>query len=416
MTNEQSGAADRAANAADVFGKLHKQTLFRAFCAFRRSPHLDCKLGIDDFMILIEAIGAGLGADGPGALAQLCATLWAKTPEQTTDLLKLLRDLQQQEEAELAALAASIAAPKTPLEQDTPKRKDDEAPNIARDVNTDTISQNTSEKTTRPHEAEDGGEEWQPESLDAVLALQMARERNLRVLGDQPLTLRTDYMPVSRRQMGQSWRYLRRPLREGPRTELDLPATIQKAAREGLMLAPVRARRNENHAALLMLIDRDGSMVPFHGLTRDLLDTAQNEGKLRSLNPFYFHDCPDAHVFADAGRVDGIAKEDWFRAPCFGPRTAVLIVSDAGAARGKLEAERALHTQLFIQEIRLHAGYVAWLNPMPRHRWRNTTAEQVAQHVPMFDLSRAGLDTAINVLRGRNSIAAAAMRAMSVRA
>jgi uncharacterized protein with von Willebrand factor type A (vWA) domain len=31
----------------------------------------------------------------------------------------------------------------------------------------------------------------------------------------------TDYFPVTRRQMKQSWRYLRRPVREGPLEELD---------------------------------------------------------------------------------------------------------------------------------------------------------------------------------------------------
>jgi uncharacterized protein with von Willebrand factor type A (vWA) domain len=43
----------------------------------------------------------------------------------------------------------------------------------------------------------------------------------------------------------------------------------------------------------------------------------------------------------------------------------------------------------------------AWLNPMPNHRWRNTTAEEIARFVPMFEMNRRGLDAAIDILRGR---------------
>ena len=44
---------------------------------------------------------------------------------------------------------------------------------------------------------------------------------------------------------------------------------------------------------------------------------------------------------------------------------------------------------------------MAWLNPMPQERWAGTTAEAIAQQVPMFEFNRAGLEQAIGALRGQ---------------
>ncbi|MCJ8282121.1 MAG: hypothetical protein MJK14_20350, partial [Rivularia sp. ALOHA_DT_140] len=44
---------------------------------------------------------------------------------------------------------------------------------------------------------------------------------------------------------------------------------------------------------------------------------------------------------------------------------------------------------------------IAWINPKPQKRWLNTTAEEISNLVPMFEVSRSGLQDAISVLRGR---------------
>ncbi|NEP43619.1 MAG: hypothetical protein F6K35_32095 [Okeania sp. SIO2H7] len=49
----------------------------------------------------------------------------------------------------------------------------------------------------------------------------------------------------------------------------------------------------------------------------------------------------------------------------------------------------------------LHKQYIAWLNSILRSRWKGTTAEKVAELVPMFEITRRGLQGAIDVLRGR---------------
>jgi uncharacterized protein with von Willebrand factor type A (vWA) domain len=56
----------------------------------------------------------------------------------------------------------------------------------------------------------------------------------------------------------------------------------------------------------------------------------------------------------------------------------LLVVSDAGSARGYLNRRRALQTAAFLAEARRLFPTIVWLNPMPRARWAGTTAALVA--------------------------------------
>lgn len=56
------------------------------------------------------------------------------------------------------------------------------------------------------------------------------------------------YWPVSRRSMIYTWRYLRRPVKDGPRDVLDVDATVEQTARQGFFLRPFYNRREKNDA------------------------------------------------------------------------------------------------------------------------------------------------------------------------
>ena len=131
-----------------------------------------------------------------------------------------------------------------------------------------------------------------------------------------------------------------------------------------------------------------------------LIDTATRGGRLGQAGVGYFHNCPAEHLYHDAGQQRGEPIGAWL-ARLSGERTSVLLISDAGAARGGFSPERALHTAVFLGRLKQQFGQIAWLNPMPRERWPGTTAEVIAQLAPMFAITRAGLDGAIDVLRGR---------------
>jgi uncharacterized protein with von Willebrand factor type A (vWA) domain len=211
--------------------------------------------------------------------------------------------------------------------------------------------------------------------------------------------LTSEYFPLTQRQMKQIWRYLRHPVREGAPTELDIEATVNQIGQQGVLLEPVLVPRRVNRTELLLLIDQDGSMVPFHALSHRLAETAVRGGRLGKAGIYYFRNCPVDYFYHDSYHQEAEAIGQML--PRLPQRTAVLIFSDAGAARGGYSEERIELTQMFLTQLRQRIRYIAWLNPMPQKRWFGTTAGEIADLVPMFEMTRRGLQDAINVLRGR---------------
>ncbi|MGB0561994.1 MAG: VWA domain-containing protein [Spirulinaceae cyanobacterium] len=209
------------------------------------------------------------------------------------------------------------------------------------------------------------------------------------------------YFPVTRRQMKQSWRYLRRFNREGRKTELDLAATVQQIGRQGLLLKPVLRSPRVNHTELVLLLDTDGSMVPFQRLAQNLETTATTAGRLRRTTVYFFHNCPGAYLYRDRYHLDGVRFEQVLAS--HDPRwTVVLIFSDGGAARRGFNPARVRQTAAVVHQLQAHFRQVVWVNPLPEARWAETTAGAIAEQLPMLELSRQGFQGAIDILRGRS--------------
>ncbi len=210
------------------------------------------------------------------------------------------------------------------------------------------------------------------------------------------------HYPLNRRDMRYAWRYLRRMIPDGPRNVLDVVATIEQVSRQGFFLAPVLRRRRRNHAHLVLLLDHLGSMVPFHHYLRGLVKTALDESGLDRVDVYYFYNVPGIALYTDAllqksqtPLSDVLASLD--------ENSAVLIVSDAGAARCHHDLDRILATLEFLDKLRATTPHVAWLNPMPKARWQYSSADVLARYTAMFPMSREGLSHAVDALRGLNA-------------
>ncbi len=215
-----------------------------------------------------------------------------------------------------------------------------------------------------------------------------------------------EYLPVAERQMKQNWRFLRRPQREGPPVELDVEATVRRVANEGSFFEPVLQPRRVNRAELILLFDQSASMVPFNPLTRRLAATAHAGSSLRSVQTYYFNNVIGHYLYPGEKPVDGRPLEElallWHR-----EHTAIVIFSDAGAARGGFNRRRVLSTHFFLERLGRATNRIVWLNPMPRERWKGTTAAAINHLTPMFPADAAGMPAAIRVLRGRSRTAEA---------
>ena len=187
-------------------------------------------------------------------------------------------------------------------------------------------------------------------------------------------------------------------MREGPGEELDVEATVLQISRQGFLLKPVLAPRRLNRVELVLLIDQDGSMTPFHALSERLAHTAIRGGRLRKTSVYYFHNCPQECVYHQTAMLTPEALPSLL-SRFHAAYTYIMIVSDAGAARGWYHEERLTRTVEFLDQVRRYTPHIVWLNPLPRFRWLGTTAGPISRQAPMFELSRRGLDLAISALR-----------------
>lgn len=345
-------------------------------------------LGIEEYTLILRALQAGFGLEDRQELTQLCCTLWAKSQEEAQLVQRLLEQI----------LADTVSQSDQSDYVESPPHLEQPSINTSHEqIPTSQPSQYLPAPRTRVPPAA-----LTIEANDEPVQVVQAIRRNASSYwpASRPrFSSITGYFPVTKRQMKQSWRYLRRPVRTGPPVELDVNATVEKIGREGLLLNPVLVPRRSNRAGLVLLIDQDGSMVPFHALSRQLVETARRGGQLGQTGIYYFHDFPDTFLYLDSARLTAQPIRDILAA--ISQRDAILIISDAGAARGNFDSERVERTRDFLKQLKQYVRRCVWLNPMPNHRWRDTTADQIARLIPMFELNRVGLDMAISTLRGR---------------
>ena len=350
------------------------------FELFTRLHQVGLPLGIDEYQLLIKALQNGFGLPDHASLARLCKTLWIKSADE-----ERIFDYQFERLFPLSVVNKSAS-----LRSQSATDQHEASPVTSASEGSSTpVSSTTSELTLAV-----GDDEVQ---VANAMQKMMADGSDL----DHSSFIQTDeYFPITRRQMKQSWRYLRRLVREGPAVELDVDATLNNVGRHGLLLEPVLVPHRTNRVELLLLIDQGGSMVPFHALSRRLAETASYGGRLGKTNTYYFHNCPTEYVYYDSFHLKAEAVQNILSQVHY-EQTSVLIFSDAGAARGGFNDGRVEWTRQFLEKLKQHSRYTAWLNPMPRSRWLGSTAGDIMRMVPMFDFSRQGLDYAINVLRGR---------------
>jgi hypothetical protein len=390
------------------------------------------RLGIDEYKLLQKALQGGFGTDRP-SLKRLCQAIWVKSSEDKRLYDSLFEKLvpietQSPTSVDVDKQSSSSTKSQTPQtsgeskSQTTAESTDDNSEQAPSPLN-NTIPEPIDNKFDQPIPSTPNADgsltkitsehyntnstdstelTWSPFDLESTLKTEnIEYEKHVgKALLMKTFMLTGEYFPVTGRQMKQSWRYLKRPVREGLPVELDLEATVKQIGYKGILLELVLVPPRVNRAELFLLLDQDGSMVPFHLLSRRLAETLLRGGRLGKAGIYYFQNCPTKYLYRDCYRQEAESIEKFLR-PLRAERSSVLIFSDAGAARGGYSKERVELTKKFLDKLKLKVRYIAWLNPMPKESWKGTTAEEIKKIVPMFEFSRRGLQDAIGVLRGR---------------
>ncbi|MGK7928123.1 MAG: VWA containing CoxE family protein [Spirulina sp.] len=332
----------------------------------------DFNLGMREYFVALEAVEGG----------------WGNTREELQETLQLLWCKSPSDRAQLEMIWEELAiAETTPESQDSQSDRELVSPSSTSEMRSPDPPQTIQPILPQPQTA--------PEL--APLAFQPPAFRPVEYTEESNFET---YWPVSRRSMAYLWRYLRRFVPQGIPDVLDVATTVEKASKQGYFLAPVYRQSRQNLAQLLLLVDRNGSMVPFHYLARDLVETAQYESTLDRdrVTAVYFHNVPAEKVYRDIFLTRPVAFAEVL-GQC-DRSTSVLIISDAGAARGYRRLSRIRATTRVLRQIRRYTEAVAWLNPMPSDRWEGTSAQVLMHLVQMFALDEEGLSQAIDFVRG----------------
>lgn len=375
------------------------------YALFTRLRLADLPLGLDDYALLLHAVAAGRGTTRE-ELRQLCRALWVRTADPR--LLRLFHmDFDQIIPRGYGRSRTPDPVQHTPQPTETPKDPEQTKPSAPK----------PEAKKPDPKAADKQADPASEQQKIDQVAQQLAEGLNLDELGHRQrvgemsqdvdvttqlfYTFSGDYLPITSRQMKQNWRYLRRTARFGPPVDLDVAATVQKIAQEGMMTDPVLRPRRTNRTDLILLLDYGGSMVPFHSLAERLAETAVRGGKLGQAAIYYFHDCPLRYIYHDRAFLEPELINGRLQ-KAHPLHSSILIFSDGGAARGNYDRQRVEATLDFLAQLRQAVRNIAWLNPMPRDRWAATSAEPIAQQIPMFEANPEGAHEAIKALRGYN--------------
>jgi len=349
---------------------VHEPLIFKVFDYMRRNG---APVGVSDYLLAVKVLRSGLGLEDVESLKRICSLIFVKSIEDRAVLEEVFK------EQVMPAL----------LPKESKERKKEER------------TGKTSEPCALPETLDVEQVVYETQRRSAPGALKGAKP-------GEPLARRqsslvpyhlTPRLPLNRREMAAVFRHLRLLKRSGPPEDLDVTGTISDICRTGFLLTPVLEPRRRNLVELLMLTDTQGSMSPFCLFTDALRESIEKSGLPGRVRTYYFHDCPEASLYESPALTTPVAVSEVLSFQS-SKTSSVLIISDAGAARGYFDEDRLNETLAFIEKIKQHTYRYAWLNPVPYERWKGSTAWYISGQVPMFPVNRDGLYDVVQLLRG----------------
>lgn len=391
---------------------MTKPFLYQLFDTTRTQLRLP--LGLEEYDALLQLVQEGNILYNIDELRFACEVLWIKktvhltafrtlfdqqNKEELQIVLQLLAKQAKEQEEQKGEAVSSESAEVDPSSESTKPPANDLTTESTEDQ-TQQQSQQQSQQTTKP-QTDDAEVLLSLEESEEGVALREDQQQYQSILS-HPYILSDAYHPINRRDMRQSWRRLRQQTPAYFTTTIDIERTITDFAKEGFLGKVHYQQQYEDKVKLLLLIDYKGSMVAFHALANQLIHTALSDHKRGHTQTYFFHDVPKEHLFLNPARTKAVRKEKlWQKLST--KHTRVLIFSDAGAARGQIELARIDDTWDFLDELRPQVRQIAWLNPVPRSRWADSTAAEIAEITPMFETSQSGFRAAVRHLRGKSA-------------
>lgn len=366
---------------------IESETLFLPL--FNQLRKENIPIGISEYLLAIKTIQKRIELEDIERLQRFLSLLWVKSSSEQIIFNDGFENLVKPELEKRLQKAEKTPLPdnedinsKTNLPSDLPKNTELKPPNISQFYSQTQPSSQVQNEEKKP----------------SITSRPFPDEQEPIKLHFRPRYNLIHRLPINRREMTQIWRKLRVLKREGIPEDLDVEATINQICKIGFFLRPILQPRRQNQVKLVLLIDRQGSMTPFNLLIEALQESIEKSGLLNKTSIYYFHNCPRNYLFTQPNFSKPYPLEDILSQEV--QNNSVVIISDAGAARRTYDSERLGQTQRFIRQLSRYTYRYGWLNPVPQSQWKITTAEDIAQIIPMYPLNWEGLNDLVKILLG----------------
>lgn len=202
------------------------------------------------------------------------------------------------------------------------------------------------------------------------------------------------YLPFHSRKLQQSWKYLHNKSKKVKTGVLNIPGCIIKLVQNGALDELEYQYQALSDQRVLVLIDSSHSMVAFEQLAEHLVASLRESLGKEAVTALYFNNVPQAEYLyhADGYRVNAPWQSK--KRP-----DLILVISDAGAAKGNQHKERIEASRKALNEMQASGATVLWLNPMPQARWLSSSALALALQVRMLEVKDLELKQIPSILK-----------------
>ena len=380
------------------------------------------EVSINEWMLLMEALDKGLANHSLTGFYYLCRSILVKSESEydkfDSVFAEYFKDVETPED-----LPEQFWKWLSQDERERPLEDHGDEDDFYREL--DELLQMFRERIAEQKEKHDGGNYWIGTGGTSTMgrggynkqgirvggtgrhksAVQIAGERNFR-------DFRQDTI-LDIRQFQMAFRKLRQYSSrvEGEKTELDIDRTIDETCENAGILKIVYDKPRKNTVKLLLLIDSDGSMLPYSRLCNRLFQAVSKSNHFKDLKVYYFHNCIYDHLYNTPYCKRGDWTETNWVLGTLDSEYKVIFVGDAAMAPSELYRKGGnsviglWNEELgidWLKKFKRRYKKQIWLNPIEKASWEWTygarTIQAVGEVFPMFELTLDGLEAGIKKL------------------
>lgn len=384
----------------DSLTKIEKLPLYEIFETLRKQKF---SLGIAEYYALIETLQGGFGLDKATGqwdrqkIYDTCQLLWLK-PNQNIFLFKTIFESyfpkigEQSLNMDNQIGVQGLKEVKESIDNELENEQVDDA------TKEDKPDNDKEDKLQKIYT------EYIERFVKLVLGNSTGKKNYLSVSKTSPsrqFLFSDAYFGITFREMQQTFRFLPQYVFQQDSNQVDILTSVNKIAQMGIMIKPIFMPLQTINNEVFLLTDHEGSMIAFEKLTNLVEQALILVFSSNRSTRCFFQNVPQEQLYKNAIHTDCIDLQTWME-QLHPIKSNIIIISDAGAARGTYSSNRVSATIKFLFNLRQYTQKIVWLNPFPEKRWKNTAAERIAQFVPMYGMnSQQQLQYAINQLRGK---------------